>query len=120
MVTEDEDENQQHEPWVHGALLPVRVILRDFSARGLPAAGETACADNLWRFIEQELKNSGLCDFAPHLHAGLLERGGASLRNFFERNMVYGTSGNAHFHPHFRFSELAFGGHKQVSGSPST
>ncbi|RMH77780.1 MAG: NACHT domain-containing protein, partial [Calditrichaeota bacterium] len=76
---DEEEENKPPQPWVHGSLLPVRIILRDFAARGLPEAGEAACADHLWRFIEKELQRAGIGDFAPHLRKELLEQGGLVL-----------------------------------------
>ncbi len=69
----DEEERQ---PWEHGFLLPVRVILRDFAARGLPQAGQDATADDLWHFIEKELEHAALKDFAAPLYEELQEKGG--------------------------------------------
>ncbi|MBN2393752.1 MAG: NACHT domain-containing protein, partial [Anaerolineae bacterium] len=77
-----EDEKPQPQPWKHGALLPVRVVLRDFAARGLPAAGDPACrgvnGDTLWAFIAAEVGET-LKEYVPHLKQELLERGGLIL-----------------------------------------
>ena len=70
------EEKPQPQPWVHDALLPVRVILRDFAARGLPPVGQKATAKTLWDFIAAELSACSLGDFAPHLRKELLEKGG--------------------------------------------
>ncbi|MGB0385186.1 MAG: SUMF1/EgtB/PvdO family nonheme iron enzyme [Ardenticatenaceae bacterium] len=67
---EDEEERQ---PWQHGALLPVRVVLRDFAARGLPDSDQPMTGDCLWAFIEKELKVAQLAEFAPYLKAALRE-----------------------------------------------
>lgn len=67
------------QPWSHGALLPLRVLLRDFAARGLPPAGEKAAAQHLWAFIEAELQAADLAEFAPHLKRELRDPGGLIL-----------------------------------------
>ena len=72
------DEKPAPQPWDHGALLPVCVVLRDFAARGLPLAGQPATGDDLWRFIVAEL-GGALAEYAPHLKRDLHERGGILL-----------------------------------------
>jgi formylglycine-generating enzyme required for sulfatase activity len=76
----EKDNKPQPQPWRHGALLPVRVVLREFVARGLPRAGENAPVngDWLWRFIIAELPET-LRDFAKTLRDELLGRGGLLL-----------------------------------------
>jgi len=74
----DDDQDPEPQPWRHQALLPVRVVLRDFAARGLPPAGKPANADTLWAFIAAELGES-LAEFAPQLKRHLREQGGLLL-----------------------------------------
>ncbi len=80
---EDEEEEKEKEqalqPWSHGALLPVRVVLRDFAARGLPPVGEQATAKHLWDFIAAELEAAALRDYEPHLAQYLQRHGGLIL-----------------------------------------
>jgi hypothetical protein len=46
------------ETWTHGALLPIRVVLRHF-AEQLPPGDEKARAGDLWAFIAKDLEQSG-------------------------------------------------------------
>ena len=79
-LPDDNDEDRdQRQPWDHGEMLPVRIVLRDFAARGLPPSGRRATAEHLWRFICGELKNAALGDYAPELKTELLEKGGLLL-----------------------------------------
>jgi formylglycine-generating enzyme required for sulfatase activity/tetratricopeptide (TPR) repeat protein len=85
-LPEDDDERSyrlekkpEAQPWVYRALLPVRVILREFAARGLPSPGQKVGAKTLWDFIAAELKDSGLEDYAPYLRKELQEKGGILL-----------------------------------------
>lgn len=72
----DKDKRQ---PWGHGPLLPVRVVLRDFAAKGLPPPEQEAAARHLWDFIEGTLAASSLGEYAPHLKKELQEKGGLLL-----------------------------------------
>ncbi len=70
----EKHENQERQPWKHGAPLPVRIILRDFAAGNLSDSG--ASAAGLWQFIRDELRKAELSEFAPHLKRELQEKGG--------------------------------------------
>ncbi len=72
---EEEGEKEKLQPWRHGALLPVRIVLRDFAATGLPAPGEEATAQHVWAFLGRELEACRLGAYLPHLEAELRERG---------------------------------------------
>ncbi len=71
-----DDQKPEPQPWEHGALLPVRVVLRDFVARGLPAANKPVSGKTLWQFIVGEL---GHAEYAPYFKQELLEHGGLIL-----------------------------------------
>ncbi|MCP4397835.1 MAG: SUMF1/EgtB/PvdO family nonheme iron enzyme [bacterium] len=75
----DNKDTQKPQPWRHGRLLPVRVILRDFAAEGLPADEKPVTGNHLWQFIEKQLEQEGLGEFAPHLKCHLLQHGGLFL-----------------------------------------
>jgi formylglycine-generating enzyme required for sulfatase activity len=74
------EEEPQPQPWDHGALLPMRVVLREFVARGLPHTSQPARvhSDSLWRFIIAELPER-LRPFESSLHQQLLRTGGLLL-----------------------------------------
>jgi formylglycine-generating enzyme required for sulfatase activity len=74
--SQDKKQKKETQPWEHGALLPVRVILRDFAARGLGPAGQQASCDTLWRFIIGELPHETLSGFDAILREEWLSVGG--------------------------------------------
>ena len=69
----------QPQPWSHGVPLPVRVVLRDFAARGLPSAGEPTTAQHLWDFVAAELEAAALGDYALRMRQELHKQGGLLL-----------------------------------------
>ncbi len=70
------DEEPQPQAWQPGALLPVRVILREF-AEQLPAHG--GGADTLWQFIATQLGAQSLGEGVAPLKAELQNAGGLIL-----------------------------------------
>lgn len=77
----DDEGNDGETPqnWDHRGLLPVRVILRDFAAEGLPPVGEQATWQHLWNFIAQRLQATSFGDYVKYLQQHLRERGGLIL-----------------------------------------
>ena len=75
---DDSDPPQEPQQWIHGGLLPVQVILRDLAARP-PGSSAKINAETVWEHIQNKLKHDALEDFAPHLRAELLQRGGLIL-----------------------------------------
>jgi formylglycine-generating enzyme required for sulfatase activity len=74
-----DEENEKSQRWRHGPMLPVRIVLRDFAARGLPPAGQPARAEHIQRFLEQELAAATNAAFAPSLWEELKYPGGLIL-----------------------------------------
>lgn len=72
-------EKSKPQPWSHGKLLPLRIVLHDFAARGLPPVGEKASAKHLWDFIATGLDAATLGEFCDPLQQELLEQGGLLL-----------------------------------------
>jgi formylglycine-generating enzyme required for sulfatase activity len=71
------DKNPKPQSWNHGALLPVKVVLRDFAAV-LPAPGCPITADTLWDFIVKQLPEQ-IRRFSADLQAELMGKGGLIL-----------------------------------------
>ena len=79
LLTQPLPKTKKPQTWDHKTLMPVRIILRDFVARGLPKSKERATAKHLWQFIESELSNNDLKDYAPYLKQELKNNGGLIL-----------------------------------------
>jgi formylglycine-generating enzyme required for sulfatase activity len=82
--SEDEENDEKKDKkkpqiWEHGALLPVRVLLRDFAAKGLPEVGQKAGAKNLWKFISGELESAELGKYVKYMYKELHEKGGVLI-----------------------------------------
>jgi predicted NACHT family NTPase len=74
------DESPPPQPWEHGPLIPIRVVLREFVARGLLPAGQASEGSDktLRQFILSEMAEP-LRDFADPLRVELLNNGGLLL-----------------------------------------
>lgn len=81
---EAEEEKPKPQPWRHGPLVPVRVILRDLAAHGLPDSEEQITASHLWKFIEKTLADQEIGEYAPFLKNELQTRGGLVLLDGFD------------------------------------
>ena len=73
-----DEKTPEPQRWDHGALLPVRIVLRELATE-LPEADATIDANTLLGHIEHQLQTAGLGEFMPHLKQELLERGGLIL-----------------------------------------
>jgi len=68
------------QPWSHGPMVPVCVLLREFAARGLPSTGEGLPEAALWDFIVRELEATGaLAGFGEPLREIFVRSGGLVL-----------------------------------------
>lgn len=74
------DESPPPQPWDHGPLIPIRMVLWEFVARGLLPAGQAieVGGQTLWQFIISEMAEP-LRDFAESLRVELLNHGGLLL-----------------------------------------
>ena len=75
----DKDEEPAPQPWEHGPLLPLLVILRDFAAKGLPPVGQEATARHLWDFIARGLREKLLGECVEPIQRHLRDQGGLLL-----------------------------------------
>jgi formylglycine-generating enzyme required for sulfatase activity len=66
------------QPWRHGRLLPVLVVLRDLAAQ-LPEPSEPAGAKAVWDYLQRELDIAGMADALPPLQSHLRDHGGLLL-----------------------------------------
>jgi formylglycine-generating enzyme required for sulfatase activity len=73
-LPDDEGEDQEErQGWSHSALIPVRVILRDFAAsEHLPPKGAEPGATALWSHVAQMLERCDKADYLPHLRRRML------------------------------------------------
>ncbi len=72
-----DDKKPKPQKWDHGALIPIRVILRDL-ASGLPPDSPKNNDDALWKFIIAQLPET-LRDFEKDFRNELAQRGGLLL-----------------------------------------
>ena len=68
---DDGTDGEDPQPWNRGPLVPVRVVLRDFVTRGLDPDATRATADDLRRFVVEELREANREGFVPHLEQAL-------------------------------------------------
>ena len=69
----DGNPGKEPQPWTHGALLPVKIILRDFAASRLPPSGERASVKHVWEYLAATLDDWMMPEFAPLLKTALTQ-----------------------------------------------
>jgi formylglycine-generating enzyme required for sulfatase activity len=67
------------QPWDHGALLPIKIVLRKFANEGLPPPGQAATAKHLWHYLTVQLEQADLADYIPILKHRFQQEGGLLL-----------------------------------------
>lgn len=75
---DDAEHEPKAQPWRHGRLLPVLVVLRDLAAQ-MPDPGQPVGAKAMWDYLRRELDPAGMADALPALQAQLREHGGLLL-----------------------------------------
>ena len=65
--------------WPSGALMPVRIPLRELAAKAIAPTARRGRAGMLWDFLELDLHERGLEDYCPSLRTTLTEEGGIFL-----------------------------------------
>ncbi|KPA15444.1 Serine/threonine-protein kinase pkn1, partial [Candidatus Magnetomorum sp. HK-1] len=76
-VPTNNESKKKPQPWDHGPLLPIKIILRELSTE--LAIENRPSASIIWDFIENELENFGLENYLPYLKHELQEKGGILL-----------------------------------------
>jgi formylglycine-generating enzyme required for sulfatase activity len=74
-----DDDEATSQAWTHGPLIPVRVVLRELAARGLPGSGERGMAKHVWDYICLRLDEEGLGEAAGEIFSALRSNQGLVL-----------------------------------------
>ncbi|MFN8443772.1 MAG: hypothetical protein U0175_23540 [Caldilineaceae bacterium] len=75
-----QEKKPKRQPWQHGGLLPVRIILRDFvSWKGFPTVGGEATVNHVLGFVQAELTRCGYGECFAWLENTLKDQGGLLL-----------------------------------------
>lgn len=82
LPNDDDDDDKDEpslQPWDHGALWPIKVVLRKFAAEGLPPPDQKANAESLWAYLDEQLAAEGLTAYHPILEGHFAQQGGLLL-----------------------------------------
>ncbi len=71
-----EEKEPQPQPWDHGPLLPVKIVLRKFAGEGLPPPGQEATAKHVWAYLATQFEATDLSDYLPMLKHCFEHEGG--------------------------------------------
>ncbi len=75
----DGKDEAKAQPWTHGGLLPLRVILREFASQGLPAPGQKGKVEHLWQFLRDSLPKYPKREVVDYLRDQFFKHGGLIL-----------------------------------------